>query len=174
MRERFQCALSCSKPPFQARLNMWQKARSLSLRCCSLIREVHTHTGTHPTHNPAGPRDYRCQELLVQKRVSDPQGRKGTRCEFRHLSPLQRQLFPPNWPLDFVSSAFGKASGRPGVVPRGVKAYSAFKDGCNPAFPSTLLTATHAVQLRELAVLFSGPGARRSPATSDCIRRIQL
>lgn len=102
---------------------------------------------TH-THNPASPRDYRCQELLVQKLISDPQGRRGTRCEFKPHILCSCSCSLPNWPSDLCFLLFGKASGCPGVVPYGEKASSALKYVCNPTFSSSLLTATHALQLQ--------------------------
>ena len=75
-------------------------------RWCSLIRELCSHTHTH-THTSANPRDYKCQELLVQKLISDwGEGEPGVSSSTR-VSAICSS-FLPNWPPDSVSYTLGR------------------------------------------------------------------
>lgn len=101
---------------------------------------------THP-HNPANPKDYRCQELFVQELISDPQGRRRARCEFKHQSPCQLQLFPSNLTLWLCVSYTLKGIWVHWGCPMWKNSWLSLQRCVQPPiFSSTLLLATHGVQ----------------------------
>ena len=134
---------------------------------------THTHTYT-----PASPRDYRCQELLVQKPISDWGGGEPGVSSSTRVSAIC-SCFLPNWPPDCLLH-LRKASGCPGIVPYGGEADSGLEGVCNnpPAsIFSSLFTSTRAGLAevpartpRSLIILTgSGPEQMATSVTVDFI-----
>lgn len=136
----FKCSQSCVKLPILSKtVHVVRGTIPIFQRSCSLRNCTYTHTKS------CKPQGLQMSRTISTKTHFWPPGEGEPGVSSSTEVPANYSCFLPSWPPDSASSTFEKASGCPGFVPYGVKAYSAFKAGCNSHLLLYPFTATQAV-----------------------------